>query len=50
MFHTFFDVDQIMQIPNVSNGCNGGRTWECRDDTEPAIFGISDDDGPADGL
>jgi hypothetical protein len=33
-----------MQIPNVSNGCNGGRTWEQPSETEPMIFGISDDD------
>jgi hypothetical protein len=45
VFHTFFDVDRVMQIPNVTNGCNGGRTWERQDDTEPAIFGVSDDDG-----
>lgn len=45
VFHTFFDVDQVMQIPNVSNGCSGGRTWEQPDDTEPMIFGISDDNG-----
>jgi len=45
VFHTFFDVDQVMQIPNVRNGCNGGPTWEQRDDTEPGIFGISDDRG-----
>jgi uncharacterized protein DUF4159 len=43
VFHTFFDVDQVMQIPNVSNGCNGGRTWESADETDPMIFGISDD-------
>jgi len=43
VFHTFFDVNQVMQIPNVSNGCNGGRTWESADETEPMIFGISDD-------
>lgn len=45
VFHTFFDVDQVMQIPNVSNGCNGGRTWESADETEPVIYGVSDDHG-----
>ena len=44
VFHIFFDIDQVMQIPNVSNGCNGGRTWERQDETEPGIFGIFDDD------
>jgi Domain of unknown function (DUF4159) len=45
VFHTFFDVDQVMQIPNVRNGCNGGPTWEVSDEIEPMIFGISDDTG-----
>ena len=43
IFHTFFDVDKVMQIPNVSNACYGGRTWESPTDTEPRIYGISDD-------
>jgi hypothetical protein len=45
IFHTFFDVDQMLQIPNVGNGCDGGPTWEQRDDVTPRIYGISDDDG-----
>jgi len=45
VFHTFFDVDEIMQIPNVGSGCRGGRTWESGDDIVPRIFGISDDNG-----
>ena len=45
VFHIFFDIDQVMQIPNVSNGCRGGRTWERQDETDPGIFGIFDDDG-----
>jgi hypothetical protein len=45
IFHTFFDVDTVMQIPNRGNGCNGGETWESPDDKEPGIFGISDDNG-----
>jgi len=43
IFHTFFDIDTVMQIPNVSNGCYGGRTWESSTDTVPRIFGIRDD-------
>jgi len=39
VFHTFFDVDTVMQIPNVNNGCSGGRTWESADDTEPPFSG-----------
>ncbi|HEY7679461.1 MAG TPA: DUF4159 domain-containing protein [Terriglobia bacterium] len=45
VFHTFYDIDAVMQIPNRSNGCYGGRTWEEPDDTEPVIYGISDDHG-----
>lgn len=45
VFHTFFDIDTVMQIPNVNNGCSGGRTWEQQSEIEPMIFGISGDDG-----
>jgi len=45
IFHTFYDIDTVMQVPNRSNGCYGGRTWEEPDDTEPAIYGIADDTG-----
>ena len=45
VFHTFFDVDKVMQIPNVSRACNGQPTWESSDDKEPRIFGLSDDKG-----
>lgn len=45
IFHTFFDVDEIIQVPNQGNGCWGGRTWEQPDDINPAIYGISDDAG-----
>ena len=45
VFHTFFDIDTVMQIPNVTNACNGGQTWEQRSEIDPMIFGISDDDG-----
>jgi len=45
VFHTFFDVDTVVQVPNVGNGCNGYQTWQSPDDTEPRIYGISDDAG-----
>jgi hypothetical protein len=45
IFHAFYDIDTIMQIPNVSNGCYGGRTWESPTDTAPRILGIRDDTG-----
>jgi hypothetical protein len=45
VFHTFFDVGQIIQIPNRGNGCEGYQTWESRDDKEPVVYGIEDDSG-----
>jgi hypothetical protein len=44
-FHTYYEVQEILQLPNRTNGCYGGQTWEQPDDTEPAIYGISDDTG-----
>ena len=43
IFHSFFDLDQIMQIPNVSNACRGGRTWEDSSDIYPHIYAIKDE-------
>jgi hypothetical protein len=45
VFHTFFDIDTVMQIPNVNNACRGRQTWEQRSEIEPMVFGISDDAG-----
>ena len=51
IFHTFFDIDEIMQVPNDNLGKqytrSGGRTrtWERQDDTAPHVRGISDDKG-----
>ena len=46
VFHTFFDIDTVMQIPNRGNGCrDDGETWEDNRDRNPAVLGISDDSG-----
>ena len=45
IFHSFFDIPEIIQTPNQGQGCRGGRTWEQDSDTEPRVFGISDDNG-----
>jgi hypothetical protein len=45
IFHTFFDLDTVMQIPNINNGCRGRQTWEDPSDTRPRIFGIKNDTG-----
>ena len=43
IFHSFFDIDEIIQTPNVGRGCDGGPTWEQADDRAPRVFGITDD-------
>ena len=45
VFTSFFEIREVIQVPNRSNGCYGGPTWERPDDTEPRIYGIADDDG-----
>lgn len=46
VFRTFFDIDEVIQVPNRNNGCaNDGQTWEDRNDREPRVLGISDEDG-----
>jgi Domain of unknown function (DUF4159) len=45
VFHTFFEIGEVMQIPGQRAGCNGGPTYERNDDREPRILGISDDKG-----
>ncbi len=44
LFHTFYDIKQILQVPNVGQGIRGGRTWE-RDGYEPHCRGIFDEKG-----
>ena len=44
IFHAFYDVDEIVQVPNVGQGRMGGPTWE-RDGYFPKVRGIFDDDG-----
>jgi len=45
IFHTFYDIDETIQIPGQRAGCYGGPTWERPDDKAPRIYGISDDSG-----
>jgi hypothetical protein len=51
VFHTFFDIDEILQPPNDGLGrqytYSGGRTrtWEQPDDTAPRVRGVTDDTG-----
>ena len=44
VLHTFYSIDEILQVPNVYQGRAGGPTWE-QDGYTPAFRGILDDDG-----
>ncbi len=43
LFHSFYQVDEIVQVPNVGQGIRGGPTWE-RDGYTPVVRGIFDDE------
>ena len=45
IFTTFYEIDEIIQVPNIGNGRAGGRTWECRVRCFPIVKGIHDDKG-----
>jgi len=45
VFHTFFDIEQIIQIPGERAGCLGLRTYEVADDKDPRVYGVSNDKG-----
>lgn len=44
IFHQFYDIDEILQVPNIGNALRGGPTHE-RDGYVPHVRGIFDDDG-----
>ena len=44
IFHAFYDIKEIVQVPNVGQGRFGGPTWE-QDGITPTVRGIFDDDG-----
>jgi len=44
VFHVFYDLTEIVQVPNVGLGRAGGRTFE-KDGVDPAVRGISDEKG-----
>jgi hypothetical protein len=45
IFHTFFDIDTMLQVPGQGQGCFGGPTWEVDDERDARVYGIADDDG-----
>ena len=44
IFNCFYDVKEIVQVPNVGQGMQGGPTWES-DGYYPEVKGIFDDRG-----
>lgn len=44
VFHTVYDIKQVLQVPNVRNGMMGGPYWE-QDGREPFCRGIFDEQG-----
>ncbi len=44
IFHTFYDIEEILQVPALGRGIGGAPTWE-RDGYDPAARGIFDDQG-----
>lgn len=44
LFSTFYDIEEIRQVPNISNAAWGYQTHE-RDGYTPHVRGIFDDDG-----
>jgi Domain of unknown function (DUF4159) len=43
VFHSFYDIDELVQVPNISNARRGGPTWE-QDLRDPYALAIFDDD------
>ncbi len=44
VLHVFYDLDEIVQVPNVGQGRSGGPTWE-KDGFTPAFRGIMNEEG-----
>jgi len=44
IFRSFYNIEEILQVPSINNAYYGGGTWE-RDGYEPQVRGILDDTG-----
>jgi hypothetical protein len=44
LMSVFYDIDELVQVPNVGQGRSGGPTWE-RDGYRPALRGVYDEKG-----
>ena len=45
IFHTFFDINEILQVPGEGRGCYGGPGWEVPDERDPRVYAMTDDKG-----
>ena len=44
IFNTVYNIEEIVQVPNIGNAQRGGPTWE-RDGRVPYVRGIFDENG-----
>jgi hypothetical protein len=44
LFSAYYDIEKVLQVPNINNGARGYQTHE-RDGYVPFVRGIMDDDG-----
>lgn len=44
IFHQFYDIEEVLQVPNLGNGLRGGSYAECSG-CPPRVRAILDDDG-----
>jgi uncharacterized protein DUF4159 len=45
IFHTFFDINEILQVPGEGRACYGGPGWEVPDEIDPRVYAMTDDKG-----
>ncbi len=43
LLSAFYEIDEILQVPNRSLAAAGGRTWECWTRCDPVLRGIFDE-------
>jgi hypothetical protein len=45
IFHTFFDIERLEQVPGQGDACYGGPTWQVPDEKDARVYGMKDDAG-----
>ena len=43
LLSAFYEIDEILQVPNRNLAASGGRTWECWSPCDPVLRGIFDE-------